>query len=111
MPIKKENYPPNWPDISKSIRAQRNYTCELCWKGTIHKNPFTVHHLDHDPMCSTNSNLALLHAICHLLFHSTFKYVRTRQQFNQVVKNYHNQQTFKFIRKEKLNEPTKVLQS
>lgn len=30
MPIKKQNYPPNWPAISLQVRTEANFRCEWC---------------------------------------------------------------------------------
>lgn len=30
MPIRKSDYPPNWPELSLQVRAEANWKCEQC---------------------------------------------------------------------------------
>lgn len=96
MPINLSDYPSNWKEISTRTRKAREYICEYCLKGRIRKNPFTVHHKDHDPMHNEDINLALLHASCHLLFHSTYRSCRLPSEFKEICRNHQSQMKFWF---------------
>lgn len=99
MPMNISDYPPNWREITKKIREARGYTCQYCLKGRLRKNPFTTHHIDGDPMYNVDTNPALLHAACHLLFHSTFKTCKTPEVFKEICRNHQCQMKFYFDKK------------
>lgn len=73
MPMDREKYPDNWPEIRKEVRDRSGNCCELCgaenkrphWK-TGSKVVLTVHHID--GVKSNNNMLNLLHLCqrCHL---------------------------------------------
>lgn len=84
MPMKRERYHPEWERISKAVRANAGYRCELCkapggnfvqrtlggWdaasctKSTL--IVLTVHHINHDPSDNRKVNLIALCQRCHL---------------------------------------------
>ncbi len=81
MPIRPENrhlYPKNWPDISRRVRMEANWTCEGsptypdCRASPYKPHPvtgskvvLTVAHLDHDPTNNERDNLKCWCQRCH----------------------------------------------
>lgn len=61
-------YPPDWPEISKQVKAEAGYKCERCRHphdpATDHT--LTVHHLDGNKSNCARWNLAALCQKCHL---------------------------------------------
>ena len=61
-------YGVDWPLIAAKVKAEKNYTCEVC--GTTRnlksKIRITVHHKDGNPGNNTRSNLECICNKCHL---------------------------------------------
>lgn len=89
MPMQRERYPINWPQISLAIREAAGWTCEWCGakqgderlgtKGRHYRVILTVAHLGaphpdgrpgdvHDKMDVRRENLAALCQPCHLRY-------------------------------------------
>lgn len=75
MPMDRSRYPPNWPEISRRIRARAGNRCEWCGAENHQPHPvtgsrvvLTVAHLDDDPSNNADSNLAALCQRCHLTY-------------------------------------------
>ena len=74
--MKRELYPPNWPEIARAVKERANWTCEGCGKQCrrpgepfdTHKRTLTVSHQDHNPANCDLSNLKALCAPCHLRY-------------------------------------------
>lgn len=98
MPVNKADYPSNWREISLRTRKARNWICEFCLKGQSKTNRLTVHHIDNQGMNNDDTNLALLHSSCHLLFHSTFRKCKDPKTFREICKNHQSQMNFGFVR-------------
>ena len=97
MPMRRERYPDNWPDISRRIRARAHNRCEFCEARNGFPHPdtgskvvLTVAHLGvpypdgrpgnkHDKMDCRDENLAALYQRCHL------NYDRDEHKFNAAV--------------------------
>ena len=62
------DYPPNWPEIAKQIKAEAGWCCEHCGHPHCVKtgHVLTVHHLDMDKAHCDRSNLVALCQRCHL---------------------------------------------
>lgn len=85
MPIKKSDYPKDWPEISRRVRVQAGDRCELCpaengkphWK-TGSRVVLTVHHIDGNRRNNGKHNLISLCQRCHLRLDRE-KHIRNRK--------------------------------
>jgi len=81
MPMDRTKYPPNWPEISRAVRARANWRCEGsplypdCRAANGRPHPvtgsrvvLTVAHLDHTPMNGDPANLRAWCQRCHLAY-------------------------------------------
>jgi len=73
MPMKRENYPSNWEEISLAVREEAGWRCEFCGAENGKPNPITgskvvltVAHLNHDTHDNRRENLRALCQRCHL---------------------------------------------
>lgn len=61
-------YPPNWPEIARSVKEGAGWKCVRC--GHPHnvraKRVLTVHHLDMNPANNEWWNIPALCQVCHL---------------------------------------------
>lgn len=90
MPMRAELYPENWSVIALTIKANANWTCQLCHKPCIKSGDSTpglstsekarrilsVHHRDRNPTNNHASNLMALCTPCHLGVHRGDRYGR-----------------------------------
>jgi hypothetical protein len=104
MPIDIADYPVNWRDIARLNKELHFYTCQFCLKGRIKHNCFTTHHIDWDTQNNVQTNLACLHASCHLLFHSRYRSCRDPISFADICRAYQSQTNFQFVREFEDNE-------
>jgi len=94
MPIRREDYAPNWELISRFIRFYRaRNMCEWC--SAVNRLPhpvtgskvvLTVAHLDRNPKNNSFFNLAALCQLCHL------NYDRSQHVRNRRYGRYHKRQ-------------------
>lgn len=75
MPFDRSLYPPNWNQISHSIRERAGDRCEFCGAANHQPHPvtgsrvvLTVAHLDHNPANCAPDNLRALCQKCHLTY-------------------------------------------
>ena len=68
-------YPMEWPIISKAIKDERGWQCEICHvkQGDEPNNNMTVHHKDHSPFNNDPSNLLVVCQKCHLRLEGVYK--------------------------------------
>ncbi len=55
--------------LHKSIKHERNYTCEYCGEIYLETNKLQVHHIDLNPKNNDLNNLIVLCIDCHRDFH------------------------------------------
>ena len=76
MPMKRELYPPDWPEIAKRVKDAADWCCQSCFLQCrrpgepldTHRRTLTVAHLDHDPANYSDENLRALCSRCHLQY-------------------------------------------
>jgi 5-methylcytosine-specific restriction endonuclease McrA len=68
-------YPPNWPAISRRIRARDGWQCRWCGVGNTLFDPNTLRpirltamHLDRDPSNNEDWNLVCACRPCHVAY-------------------------------------------
>ena len=68
-------YPPNWPAISRRIRARDGHRCRWCGVGetlfnlsTLRPIRLTAMHLDRDPSNNEDWNLVCACRACHVAY-------------------------------------------
>lgn len=70
MPMQKNRYPPDWPQIARQVKEDAGWFCEDCFRDCSHPvdqtERMSVHHLDHDPSNNARENLIALCSGCHL---------------------------------------------
>ena len=61
-------YPTNWNKIATDVKERCNWKCERCGHAHDPESGYclTVHHLNMDPACCEDWNLAVLCQRCHL---------------------------------------------
>ncbi|GAB4454775.1 MAG: hypothetical protein Kow00120_24510 [Anaerolineae bacterium] len=73
--VSDNEYPANWPEIARDIKARAGWCCEHC--GHPHDpatgHVLTVHHLDGDPANCDRTNLVALCQRCHLHIQAVWK--------------------------------------
>ncbi len=83
MPIDTRNYPEDWKDLVLSVKESADWRCSCCGKkcykpgerpDNLTRSEWTanilqVHHRNHDPSSSEESNLQCVCAACHLHLH------------------------------------------
>lgn len=77
MPMQRDLYPKDWPQIAERRKAAANWTCEKCGakrgesrpnrRGEMKPVVITVAHVDHNPWMR-NAQLKVLCAQCHLRY-------------------------------------------
>lgn len=95
MPMQRDRYPANWPEIAHAIKQAANWHCQSCgrrcrqpgqdWQAFIllakidaiaatkpQRHTLTVAHLDQDPGNNDPANLRALCAPCHLNYDRPF---------------------------------------
>jgi 5-methylcytosine-specific restriction endonuclease McrA len=66
----KQNYTPDWPQISLMIRQAANHRCTNCGHKDMPKTRYQleVHHIDADKLNNSHDNLVALCLRCHRTF-------------------------------------------
>lgn len=109
MPIKdRSRYPPDWPDISRTIRARAGDCCEgspaypdcRARNGDPHpvtgsRVVLTVAHLDHDPGHCDPSNLRAWCQRCHTTYDGPH-HARTRKRTRSLKRHYQQPALFEW---------------
>ncbi len=77
MPMQRDLYPPDWPDIALHAKEAAGWQCQHCGarRGDVQSNrrgqlvavQIQVAHLDHDPW-NREASLAVLCRNCHLAY-------------------------------------------
>ena len=98
MPVNYSDYPKNWREISLRVLKRSGFICKYCMGGRKKNDPFTRHHVDHDPMNLNEDMIQNMHSSCHLLFHTTFRSCRTLPTFLEICRNFQSQTNFQFVR-------------
>ncbi len=88
-------YPPNWPEISRQVRAAHNHRCGVCSvvngvarvrDRRLTRVQIAVAHLDHDPQNNAPENLLPMCQPCHLQHDATL-HAREAAKTRRLVKD------------------------
>lgn len=84
MPIDRSKYPADWDAIAGKLKADVDWTCEICGKQCrrpdeefdTHARTLTVAHINHVESDCRRENLVAACAPCHLRYDAQMKRLR-----------------------------------
>lgn len=97
MPMQRELYPPDWPQIAHRVKQEDGWKCQVCGNPCrrpgdpfiSHRYTLTVAHLDHNPANCARENLKSMCAPCHLRYdakhHAETRKKKKESQHNERV--------------------------